>query len=135
MVLAGDDDVLRSGLAEDAGPLCWIKEFRLEVRSKVLVLEIFAIDPVVEVPDLAAVAIGVVPVLIPLGVGARVTEGGHRVDTPVNEDAELGIVEPIGCLVGIERLPGRLVFIPSCRDGYSSGLRWSCGDMGQGEHQ
>lgn len=107
MVLGGEDVVLRSGVPEQLDPGARIELLGCEPRDEVVVVEVLAVDIAVVGVRRVVRVLHLVPV--PLGVLlADRRPGGHRVDTPVDEDPELGVLEPVRRLVSGERGVGGL---------------------------
>ena len=97
-MLSCGNDVARSSLTEQFCPLCSIELFSLKHRDEVLVSELRLAAPPVSV----CLCESVVHVLrVPLATSCR-----YRVNTPVDKNAELGILEPFWrAVVGGNRLP------------------------------
>src|ERR1022692_2327963 len=114
VVLRGQRHVLGAGALEDVGPMVRLVEFGAEHGGEIEVGEAGAVRAVVEFAGGGIRLLERVP--IPLGVHrlALGVDGGirgHRVDTPVNEDAELGIDIPGRAGARIDRFPGGLIAI------------------------
>ncbi|TKW49467.1 hypothetical protein CTA1_456 [Colletotrichum tanaceti] len=104
VVLGRDDEVLGAGVGEQVDPRLGVEPRGVEVREGVVVRPVGAVgrEPVaVKVGAVALRVVGRVPP-VPLGValvGRRVAPARDGVGAPVDEDAELGVVEPPGALV------------------------------------
>ena len=130
MVLGGQHDVLRARALEDVGPVIGVEQLGPELRREVLVVEVGAVLPLVVLPGALLDRVRVLAlavrerVPVPLGVGQLARDhrrvGGHGIDAPVDEDAELGVGEPGGRGPLVDRLPGGLVgCAPKVRRGSS----------------
>ena len=105
VVVFGDrDDVLGTCALEQIGPLRRVKLLGPKERHKVLVAEFGVRPPCFEVVLMVARALDVHVARVPL-----VAKGGHRVDAPVDKDAEFGVLVPLGHAELPERFPGGLV--------------------------
>src|SRR4051794_3829650 len=104
MMLEDGDDVFRARLTEENSPGMSIKVLRLEHWNEILIAKLCqrAIRSNLVLVLVAARLIHVAR--IPL-----VSVGGYRERRPVNEDAELGILEPIGDFVLRQRFPIRAI--------------------------
>src|SRR5438552_3722884 len=105
MMLRGEHDVFGSGALEHVRPMIRIEELGTEHRREILVGKVGAIDALVESPGGGTGGAGreFFPardgVPIPLRVllllryaGSRIA--GHRIDAPVNKDAEFRVAAP-----------------------------------------
>src|SRR5579863_3883280 len=94
MMLGDGDDVLRTGFFKDPSPLGGIEVFGFEERDQILVT-LNRIAAVARTEVAVGALAGTVHVAgIPLVLGGR-----NRVDAPMNEDAELGILVPLRLFV------------------------------------
>ena len=100
MVLPNGNHVLGAGLLEQIGPRLGIEFFRLEPGNKVFVAEFRLRAEGSQVMGELRRALFVHVPRVPF-----VAEGGNRVDAPMKENAELGILIPGGNLVLLERVP------------------------------
>ena len=117
--------VARTGFLEELHPVGGVEFIRLEERDEVFVTELVGRAVVLGVPFNVG---GVHPLWVPL-----VFVGGDGVKAPVDEDADLGLVEPAGHLIEVaEAGPGRGNWAGQVgfgfgvgigRAGWSSGLR------------
>src|SRR6202020_1728484 len=103
-VLGYGDDVFGSGAGEETDPGAGVESLGFELRDEVFVAELRlgAVGGYVMLEGGVAGDIHVAR--IPL-----VGEGGDGVNAPVDEDAELGVAEPVGGLIAGERAPGGLI--------------------------
>ena len=107
VVLADEVHVLRAGALDDVRPLIGVEQLRLEHPGEVLIAEVFAVDPVVELPRLGG---GVLDLPhVPLRVVAFFGESGHGIDAPVDENAEFRVREPFRHGTGVQGFP--VVFV------------------------
>ena len=119
-MLGGEHHVTRSDPMEQPGPDGWVPVFDtpVEHRHEVVVVEVLAVG--LQVVLRGGRAGDAQAVQVPLGVGilrepagcgqlavlsAGGGPGGHRIETPVDEDAELGAREPFGNPMGAQRIP------------------------------
>ena len=119
MVLGGQGDVLGAGARENIGPVCGVEELSVELRSEVGVRVVGAIKLFVHLPATGVnrARIRLLPfrdgVPVPLRIGEFARDyrciGGHRVDAPVDENAELGIGKPCRNRTAVERIPASLI--------------------------
>ncbi len=83
VMLAGDDDVLHAGVLGHLHPLLGIELHRIELRGQLLVLldrDLGPVhDPLADAGDLLALPF----------------PGGNGIQPPVDEQAELGLAEPV----------------------------------------
>ena len=107
VVLRGQHEVLRTGVVEQLHPFLRVVLLRLPLADERVVRRVLAVGVPVVVVRRRVPLVHVVPV--PLGVRAARAPGGHRVRTPVDEDAELRVVEPLRHRVRVQRLRRRLV--------------------------
>ena len=107
VMLGNEVDVFGTRFFEQLRPFAGVKELGCEVADEVGVLKLFAVDAVVEAPR-RMVGCFELP-LIPFGILTAAGVGGDGVETPVDEDAELGFSEPGGNGTGVEGLP--VVFV------------------------
>ena len=107
MMLGHQVDILCAGLLEEFGPFPRIEELRLEVLNELLILEVLAVDPVVEG---SGGRIGI-PVHSPVPLRENTFSGVGRdgIDAPMDEDTEFRIGEPLRDGAGIQRLPGLFI--------------------------
>lgn len=129
-MLGSKSDIFGTGAGEDVGPVIGVEEFSAELRGEILVVEIGSVLLLMVGPGAGFNGFGAAffalghCVPIPFGVSEFAGDHGRigrdRIDTPVDEDAELGFVEPgrIGTLV----------------DGFPSGLV-TLGEQGGGEQE
>jgi len=104
VVFGGEHHIACAGALEELGPVVGVKEIGVEVVGQVVV-GTGAVVVLVELTYEAAVGIVFERMLVPFGVAAFFGVGRHRVDAPVDEDAEFGVRPPRGCGSGVERLP------------------------------
>src|ERR1019366_5560455 len=114
VVLRGQRHVLGARALEDVGPVVRIVEFGAEHGGEIEVGEASAVIAVVEFAGGGIRLVERVP--IPLGVhglalGVDGSVRRHRVDAPVDEDAELGIGVPGRAGPLVEGFPGGLITI------------------------
>ena len=103
VVMLGDrNDVFRTRFLEQLGPCCRIELLGLEHWEKVLVAEL--VLPSVS-RDMVLVFFG--SFAIHISRIPFVAEGRHRIRSPVDEDPELCVLVPLGCLVFLEGFPVR----------------------------
>ena len=95
VVLRGRHDVLGAGAGEDVGPLVGVEQFGAKLRGEILVIEVLAVIGLVELPPgvVGLLVMHLVP--IPLGIFTYLAPRRHRIDAPVDEDAELGVEKPL----------------------------------------
>ena len=113
MVLGGQHHVLCAGAAEEVRPCRRVEVLGLEVRREVVVRLVRIVLLVVR-NGLRSVlpTLGVCVMLRIAVVNAVLAAGRERrdgVNAPVDEYAELGVLEPFGAFVPAEGFPGRLV--------------------------
>jgi len=102
-------------------PFVWVIQLGLETVGQLVIGHVA--EHLFLVPDTSRVAV-VQPVLIPLRVLPHFAVSRDRIDAPMNEDAELGILEPLRHRPLVQRFPRGLIF-----------LRMRSRQRGQGEHQ
>src|ERR687897_743771 len=95
MVFGNGYDEVGSRLTEQLHPLSRVEEIRGELRDEILVAELVLLTVGRPVVLELRSALLIHPARVPL-----IAEGGDGVDTPVNEDAELGVAKPAGRLIG-----------------------------------
>ena len=110
VVLGGRHDVLGAGAREEVGPLVGVEQLGRELRGEILVVEILA------VVSSCGTATRRCPASCSTCCSSTTRrtaptwpQAGHRVDAPVDEDAELGVEEPLRRRPLVQRLPFRLV--------------------------
>ena len=127
MVFSHRHDVACAGCLEQGGPSRRVEVLRREARDEILVAEprLRAVGRNV-VRELLLVALVHVP-RVPLVAKRR-----HRVDTPMDEDAELRVLVPVGHLVAREGVPAGRERPLSRHGPYLAHLRgdvrWALGD-------
>ena len=98
MVFGDRNDVASTGVLEQLGPLSGVKLFGFELGNEILVAELFlravGLDVMLEEVVATPIAIDVHLPRIPFAAERR-----HAVSTPVDEDAELGVLVPLRDLV------------------------------------
>ena len=101
VMLGHGNHILRAGTAEQVGPGGGIELFRLEHGNEVLVAELLlravGLDVMLELLRALDVHVAGIPLA---------AEGGHAVHTPVDENAELQLLVPVGGLVAGQGGPG-----------------------------
>ena len=102
MVLRCEYHIFSTGTLEDLRPLDGIPHLRAKHGGELSVFKILAVVRFVEVPHQAVVRVAVEPRLVPLAVCRSVTKGRHRIDAPVNKDAEFSILEPFRSWMGFQ---------------------------------
>ena len=94
VMLGHGDDILRSCLAEKLRPLVGIELLGLEHRDEVFVTELGVRAVSLDVMLILARVLDVHVARIPFAAESR-----DRINTPVDEDAELAVAEPFGKVV------------------------------------
>ena len=119
VVLGGQRDVPGARSLKHVGPVIGVEEFGPEHRGEVLVGEVRAVDALVKSPGtrLDGVGAALLPGRYCIPVPLRVRQftrqhgriGRHRVNAPVDEDAELGVREPGRRGPAVQRRPIGLI--------------------------
>src|ERR1700722_6822176 len=102
VVMFGDGHYeLRAGFAEEFGPLVGVEFGRGKPRNEVFVAECGLRPECLHVVLEGRVVFHVHVARVPLAVERR-----DRIDAPMNEDAELGVLIPLRRQISLERVPG-----------------------------
>ena len=120
MMLGSQRDILRAGALEHVRPMIGIEQLGAKLRREVLIREVRAVFLLVISPRaglygrrLRIVAAVGHRIPVPLGISEFAGDHGrirrHRIDAPVNEDAELCVAEPDRRGPLVKRIPVRLI--------------------------
>jgi|GEM_PF-6293478 len=95
MMLGGQHDIFGAGAFKHICPLIRIEQLGFEERNKIRVLKSRAIIVRMKIDILLLPLHQAVPV--PFRILTDFGERRHRVDAPMNKDAELGVEPPLRC--------------------------------------
>ena len=92
-MFSNEKHIFRAALLEQVSPLCWFKEFCLKEFVEIAIGKILAVVSFLEV-DTRRVAVHQAAV-IPFGVAFVSGERWDGIHSPVNEDSEFSVGEPL----------------------------------------
>ncbi len=130
VMLGHGDDVASAGVFKEFGPVVGIPFGSGEKRDK-----IFIAESVLRAEVVAVVLEGGIFLLVHIAGIPFVFRAGDRVDTPVNEDAEFGVLIPLGNFVVAKSFPVRGVgaggdlLIDVAEDGGARGVVFGDGTL------